>query len=76
MAEDEKDDLTPELQDLAWEAEPGLSAAVRRSIHRRLLSARATELTWSAPATVVLEFVRLVFQWLAQRNNQREDEHA
>lgn len=58
---DETEDLgTPvsELRDVAWPVDARFPVRVRNRIERRVLTGSLLELFWTAPLTMLLEFVR------------------
>ena len=66
----DEDDLGPpvvELRDVSWPLGDRFPEKVHRRIERRLLSGELLELFWTAPAMMVLEFLRLPFDLLSGR---------
>lgn len=57
-----------ELADLARPASSGLLGGIRRAIYRRALIGEVADLTWSATASVFVEYLTMLFAFLKPRN--------
>jgi hypothetical protein len=56
-----------ELRDLSWTVDAHFGDKVRRRIERRLLGGQILDLAWTAPLTMLLEFLRASFELLSGR---------
>jgi hypothetical protein len=59
-----------ELQDVSWPVSERFDAKLRGRIERRLLGGSLLELAWTAPRTLVLEFIGWLFEGHTDRRSR------